>query len=705
MDKNIANEAGLLQASINGNSAAFESIVRKYQNLVCAITYSATSSVEKSEELAQETFVQAWKNLKQLRDLSSFKSWLCSIAKTIVKNHFKSQKRDLLRNAGSLDNAAAEPSDIADPADKLISMEEQTVVAKALQQIPESYRQPLILFYRQEKSVKQVAEMLELSEENIRTRLSRGRKMLKQQVVAMVEKTLASTAPGKAFTVAVMASVAATIIKTSAVAAAADIAATTSATGTASSAATVISAITAKIITAAAVIVIGVTAVVTYTQITKPNQTPPSAPPAIAAEKEQDTNPINAQNKTAENATSQTAQIPDKTITPPVADIVDNPPIQPEETKPPAITTPPVLVAKDEYKFVPKGVLSGLITDVNSLEPIKGVPLRICSYDYVEQYVVKTDANGVYFFENIKKDGSYTIRLETNEYITPDPWKRPRESVQLAKSTQFVKHFQLRKGARVNIDVVDEQGNPIKSVGLYAAYVSDEMGRGPKDNIRSDKKGNAFIGGLKPAEYMISAWHRDYAMAGQKVVFEQFNEIKTIVFEMKAGVSVEGIAICSDGLAACGWEVYAKPTWWHSIYCALDYPIEEDGSFILKHVLPGDYQVGINIPRGDGSTGLWSTKMELPPEDALIALDIPKLSPHGRVSISGTLELLGGEMERGIWITAIDDSRNFGTIYIRKGQKDFTIENLIPGLYKIDFNISGTTKTFRNIKAPSEGLV
>ncbi|GAH46238.1 unnamed protein product, partial [marine sediment metagenome] len=191
----------------------------------------------------------------------------------------------------------------------------------------------------------------------------------------------------------------------------------------------------------------------------------------------------------------------------------------------------------------------------------------------------------------------------------------------------------------------------------------------------------------------------------QKVVFTKDFEATSIAFEMESGSSVEGKAICSDGLAASGWEIYAKPVWWNSVYCAYSYPIDANGFFVMEHVLPGDYQVGINIPRGDGSSGLWSTKMELLPEDGFITLNIPKPSPHIRVSISGTLEFLGGEMDRGIWITARDDSGNYGTTYIRKGQKDFTIDNLVPGLYKIDFNLSGTTKIFRNIKAPSEELV
>ncbi len=276
MDKHITNETDLLKASMGGNSAAFESIVRKYQALICAITYSATRNVEKSEELAHETFVRAWKNLTQLRELTKFKSWLCGIANNIVKDHFRSQKRDMLHQAGPLDNAGTEPFNDADPADNLISQEEQAVVALALGNIPESYRQPLVLFYRQEQSVSQVAAQLDISEDNVRTRLSRGRKMLKEQVVRMVENTLSSTAPGKAFTACVMASVAGIVVKGTAAAAATattngvSVASTTGTTGTSITA--IMSGITAKIVTAAAVIVIGIGAVVAYKQIAKPNQ-------------------------------------------------------------------------------------------------------------------------------------------------------------------------------------------------------------------------------------------------------------------------------------------------------------------------------------------------------------------------------------------------------------------------------------------------
>lgn len=75
------NEIKLLKNCLKGHTEGFDLLVGRYQSLVCAITYSATGDVEKSEELAQETFLLAWKNLGQLKDLAKFKAWLCTIAR------------------------------------------------------------------------------------------------------------------------------------------------------------------------------------------------------------------------------------------------------------------------------------------------------------------------------------------------------------------------------------------------------------------------------------------------------------------------------------------------------------------------------------------------------------------------------------------------------------------------------------------------
>ncbi len=96
MSTEMYNEAESLKSSLQGDKAAFEAVVKNYQSFICAITYSATGDVGKSEELAQETFLSAWKNLAQLKDLDKFRSWLGSIARNMIRNSFRSQKRDAI---------------------------------------------------------------------------------------------------------------------------------------------------------------------------------------------------------------------------------------------------------------------------------------------------------------------------------------------------------------------------------------------------------------------------------------------------------------------------------------------------------------------------------------------------------------------------------------------------------------------------------
>jgi len=207
-------EIELLQASLAGSSEAFEAIVKRYQSLVCAITYSATTDLERSEELAQQTFVNAWRNLAQLKDLNKFRTWLCSIARSVIRNFLRDKGRDIISTAAPFDKISPPPRDTAQPSDILIGKEQQAIVSRALQHVPQNYREPLILFYREQKSLKQVADQLQLSESTARQRVARGRRMLKDQVAAMVENTISQTGPTTAFTAAVGASIAALALET-----------------------------------------------------------------------------------------------------------------------------------------------------------------------------------------------------------------------------------------------------------------------------------------------------------------------------------------------------------------------------------------------------------------------------------------------------------------------------------------------------------
>ncbi len=191
--------------TLAGNRDAFGQIVSRYESLVCSLTYCATGNLGQSEDLAQETFITAWKHLGQLRERDKLRSWLCGIARNRINNFLRREGREPLHKAGLLDEVSESNSPEPLPDEYTISNEEQAILWRSLERIPEIYREPLVLFYREHQSIEAVAQDLELSEDAVKQRLSRGRKMLQEQVLAFVEGALEQTNPGKTFTLGVMA--------------------------------------------------------------------------------------------------------------------------------------------------------------------------------------------------------------------------------------------------------------------------------------------------------------------------------------------------------------------------------------------------------------------------------------------------------------------------------------------------------------------
>jgi RNA polymerase sigma factor (sigma-70 family) len=199
------NDAELVGESLSGNRDAFGQIVSRYQSLVCSLAYSATGSLSQSEDLAQETFVAAWRQLADLREPGKLRAWLCGIARNLIHNTLRRQGREPAHAAEQLDAAPELPSLEPSPTEQAISKEEEAILWRSLERIPEIYREPLVLFYREHQSIETVAQNLELTEDAVKQRLSRGRKMLHEQVLAFVEGALARTNPGEAFTLGVVA--------------------------------------------------------------------------------------------------------------------------------------------------------------------------------------------------------------------------------------------------------------------------------------------------------------------------------------------------------------------------------------------------------------------------------------------------------------------------------------------------------------------
>ena len=205
MAAEYTTDSELVSRTLAGDRDAFNRIVSRYQILICSIAYSRIGHLGQSEDVAQETFITAWKRLRLLREPEKLRAWLCGIVRNRAKKCLQYEGRQPVHDAEPLDAITDSPSPETLPSEQTINHEEEVLLWRALERMPEIYREPLILYYREHRSIEHVAAELELSEDAVKQRLSRGRKLLHEELEVFVEKTLRRTAPTPAFSNAVLA--------------------------------------------------------------------------------------------------------------------------------------------------------------------------------------------------------------------------------------------------------------------------------------------------------------------------------------------------------------------------------------------------------------------------------------------------------------------------------------------------------------------
>ncbi len=203
-----ASDASLVIASLKGDQEAYGKIVTRYQRLLCSLAYASIGNLAASEDVAQEAFIEGWKMLGNLKEPEKLKSWLCGILRFKLSHYRRKEARQPIRNAEELDEAACEESQAKPTEEVTMKEEEQALLWDTLEKVPETYREPLVLYYREHRSIEHVASELDLSEDAVKQRLSRGRKMLQERMMTFVEDALAKSAPSTVFTMGVLAAVA-----------------------------------------------------------------------------------------------------------------------------------------------------------------------------------------------------------------------------------------------------------------------------------------------------------------------------------------------------------------------------------------------------------------------------------------------------------------------------------------------------------------
>jgi RNA polymerase sigma factor (sigma-70 family) len=195
-----------VMAATAGDRSAFERLITQCRHTVTGIALAIVKDLDASEEVAQEVFIYIWQQLATLREPASFLPWVRQMTRHRSYNYLRDNK---VKQKVLGEEAETLLENFADPAatmQDLLEREQQKIIMQDfISQLPEDSREIVLLYYREEQSSQQVADLLGLSDANVRKKLSRVREQLKDSLLARYGQLVLSTAPGLVFSAVVAA--------------------------------------------------------------------------------------------------------------------------------------------------------------------------------------------------------------------------------------------------------------------------------------------------------------------------------------------------------------------------------------------------------------------------------------------------------------------------------------------------------------------
>lgn len=186
----FVSDEDLMMKCRKGDIAAFELLVRRYQNPLINYIHRSIDDYHRAEDLSQETFLRVFKSASRYEPTASFRSWLYTIATNLCRNEIRNRSR---RNTCSFEDLVAEGEDVYHteimrdtrylPDILLEKKEQRQMIRKALTQLPENQRVALTLITYQDLRYEEVAEILGCSVGAVKALIHRARQKMKKLLI------------------------------------------------------------------------------------------------------------------------------------------------------------------------------------------------------------------------------------------------------------------------------------------------------------------------------------------------------------------------------------------------------------------------------------------------------------------------------------------------------------------------------------------
>lgn len=180
------DEKHILTRARRGETAAFEELVRLYEKRVYAVALRSSGNPEDAADIVQEVFLRAWRSIESFRGDSGLSTWLFRITMNLCVDHARHKHAQPQTQPIVTDDETERP--LPDPAptpeEHLDNRELGRELAAALEEISEEHRRIVLLRDVSGMSYTEIAEVLEISEGTVKSRLSRARIALRKVLLS-----------------------------------------------------------------------------------------------------------------------------------------------------------------------------------------------------------------------------------------------------------------------------------------------------------------------------------------------------------------------------------------------------------------------------------------------------------------------------------------------------------------------------------------
>ncbi|MBW8050688.1 MAG: sigma-70 family RNA polymerase sigma factor [Cytophagales bacterium] len=181
----------LIEKILRGNLAAFTDLVEKYKSFIFTLALRILDNREDAEEVSQDVFLKVFKSLQSFRKQAKFSTWLYKITYNTAVSRLRKQKGEaeaVELNIEQLQNIESE--NVKDQVDQLQREQQKMYIEKAIKKLSEDDRVVISLFYLSEMSVKEIAKIIARSQNYVKVKLHRARKMIYKELTILLKGEL-----------------------------------------------------------------------------------------------------------------------------------------------------------------------------------------------------------------------------------------------------------------------------------------------------------------------------------------------------------------------------------------------------------------------------------------------------------------------------------------------------------------------------------